>query len=241
MHPLDRPVWGSLAGPHAALALGGTRARRYAVDVNVFAAAEDESPPALAELVELMQPGDRVYLLQAPEIVVPEGVAVIKRARGVQMVATRRLDDDSAPSALQPLADADAGDMLQLALLTEPGPFLARTHTMGRFVGVREGGQLVAMAGERFCPPGYREVSGVCTHPHWRGRGLARRASTVVAAAIQERGETPFLHAWATNHAAIALYRSLGFAVRCEVDVAVLERSAPPSTFAFDEATAGRH
>jgi predicted GNAT family acetyltransferase len=80
------------------------------------------------------------------------------------------------------------------------------------------------MAGERFCFPGYTEVSGVCTHPEFRGRGLARRLSTAVVTAIVARGEQPFLHAWSSNHAAIALYESLGFEVRTEVDVAVLER-----------------
>jgi predicted GNAT family acetyltransferase len=95
---------------------------------------------------------------------------------------------------------------------------------MGRFRGARLDGRLAAMAGERMRLPGYTEVSGVCTHPDFRGRGLARRLSQIVAAAIQARGETPFLHAWATNTAAIALYESLGFAHRCSVNVAVLKR-----------------
>ncbi|MFO1274404.1 MAG: GNAT family N-acetyltransferase, partial [Rubrivivax sp.] len=109
---------------------------------------------------------------------------------------------------------------------TEPGPFLARTHAMGRFIGVREQGRLLAMAGERFRPEGWTEVSGVCTHPEARGRGLARALSAAVSARIQARGETPFLHAWQSNVAAIRLYESLGFVLRCEVDVAVLEKPA---------------
>ena len=101
---------------------------------------------------------------------------------------------------------------------------MARTHTMGRFIGVRIEGRLAAMAGERMRFPGYVEVSGVCTHPDFRGRGLARRLSAAVAADIQRRGEQPFLHAWTTNTAAIALYESLGFAVRAAVNIAVLRR-----------------
>lgn len=73
--------------------------------------------------------------------------------------------------------------------------------------------------------PGHTEVSGVCTHPDFRGRGLARRLSAAVATAIQARGEQPFLHAWKTNLPDISLYEKLGFRLRSEVDVAVLERS----------------
>ncbi len=122
------------------------------------------------------------------------------------------------------LGAADAKDMLALAQLTEPGPFLTRTHVMGRFIGSRIGGRLAAMAGERFRPAGYTEVSGVCTHPDFRGRGLARALSAAVAARIQARGETPFLHAWETNRAAINLYEALGFRRRVDMQVGILGR-----------------
>ncbi len=122
------------------------------------------------------------------------------------------------------LTDDDAPEMLVLASLTEPGPFLARTHRMGRFLGIRRNGRLAAMAGERMRFPGHTEVSGVCTHPDFRGQGLARRLSAAVTAAIQQRGDRAFLHVWATNATAIAIYRGLGFEVRAEVSVAVLER-----------------
>lgn len=224
MHPLDRPVWATLTGPHAALSEGNALARRFAREVNLFASARDDSPEALAALAALLQPGERVFVLQVPAIVVPSGLVAVKRARGVQMVATRVLANE-CPAA-RPLDDADAAEMLALATLTEPGPFLARTHAMGRFIGVREQGRLLAMAGERFRPEGHTEVSGVCTHPEARGRGLARALSAAVSARIQARGETPFLHAWQSNVAAIRLYESLGFVLRCEVDVAVLEKPA---------------
>lgn len=123
-----------------------------------------------------------------------------------------------------PLTDADAPQMLALAKLTEPGPFLTRTHAMGRFLGVRIDGRLAAMAGERMRFPGYTEVSGVCTHPDFRGRGLARRLSAAVAKNIERRDQRPFLHAWRSNTAAIALYEALGFELRTEVNVSVLTR-----------------
>jgi predicted GNAT family acetyltransferase len=140
------------------------------------------------------------------------------------MIATRDTPVPAGHEEILTLTDADAPEMLALAQLTEPGPFLSRTHTMGTFIGIRSGGRLAAMAGERFRFPGYTEVSGVCTHPDFRGRGLARRLSAAVAAGITARGERPFLHAWKTNRPAIALYESLGFAMRAEVNVAVLVR-----------------
>jgi len=131
---------------------------------------------------------------------------------------------EMAPGDMLVLTDEDAPEMLALATLTEPGPFLARTHTIGTFLGIRIGGRLAAMAGERMRFPGYTEVSGVCTHPEFRGRGLARRLSAAVTASIQARGDQPFLHAWKTNHSAISLYEGLGFKLRTEVNAAVLKR-----------------
>jgi predicted GNAT family acetyltransferase len=224
MLSLDRPVWASLSTRHAPLSMGGTLARRYAPDINLFASACDDTATALTALAALVHSGERVFVLQVPDVVVPSGLVAVKAAKGVQMIATRSLQAEAGHEDILKLTDADAPEMLALAKLTEPGPFLARTHTMGTFLGIRIGGRLAAMAGERFRFPGYTELSGVCTHPEFRGRGLARRLSAAVTASIESRGERPFLHAWKTNLAAISLYRSLGFEVRTEVDVAVIER-----------------
>jgi predicted GNAT family acetyltransferase len=223
MHDLDRPVWASLTTSHAPLSEGGQLARRFLRDVNLFASARDDGADAQAALTALVRPGERIYILQVPAIVVPAGLRTAKAAGGVQMVATRPLTDEIGDDAV-PLTDADAPEMLALASLTQPGPFLTRTHHMGRFLGIRREGRLVAMAGERMRFPGHTELSGVCTHPEFRGQGFARRLSVAVVAAIQERGERAFLHAWATNAPAITLYRSLGFELREEVNVEVLER-----------------
>lgn len=221
MSMLDRPVWASLQHqPH--WCIGDARARRFRPDIHGFAATADEASDSLAALAGLVgAAGDSVYLLQVPPIAVAPELEVVKAASGVQMVATRRLQPDDDVVVL---GDGDADEMLALATLTEPGPFFARTHTMGRFIGVRIDGRLAAMAGERMRFPGHVEVSGVCTHPDFRGRGLARLLSAAVAADIQQRGDTPFLHAWTTNTAAISLYEGLGFVVRAPVHVAVLRR-----------------
>lgn len=224
MNDLDRPVWAALAAAPQ-LAEGDALARRYRRDVNLFAAARDDGSASLAALRGLVREGEAVYVLQVPAIRVPDGLVAVREARGVQMQATRALAPAGTEVEAVDLGDADAAEMLALAQLTQPGPFLARTHTMGGFVGVRLGGRLAAMAGERMRFAGCTEISGVCTHPDFRGRGLARRLSALVAQRIQQRGELPFLHAWASNRAAIALYESLGFELRTEVQVAVLQRA----------------
>ena len=231
MSVLDRPVWTSLNTSHSALSTGNSLARRYARQVNLFASARDDTVPALAALADLVRPGEQVFVLQVPEIVVPAALVAVKEAKGVQMLATRSTPVAEGHEVIVQLTDADVPEMLALARLTEPGPFLTRTNTMGAFIGIRIGGRLAAMAGERFRFPGYTEVSGVCTHPDFRGRGLARRLSAAVAAGIEARGERPFLHAWKTNHPAITLYESLGFEIRNEVNVAVLERRDASATF----------
>lgn len=224
-NPLDRPVWAALRhAPH--LAEGGDLAMRYRRDVNLFASARDDGEASLAALADLVAPGESIFTAQAAPIQVPPGLQSVRSAQAVQMLAMRPVAPVEGEERVLELGDADAPEMLALARLTEPGPFLARTHTMGRFYGVRVEGRLAAMAGERMRFAGGTEVSGVCTHPDFRGRGLARRLSSVVAHAIQQRGEQAFLHAWETNHAAIALYESLGFQTRTAMHVAVLARPA---------------
>lgn len=230
MEPLDRPVWASLTTLHAGLAQGDALAKRYLPEINRFASARDDSDEALAALAVLVGPTDPVFVLQVPEVRIPPGLLASKTARGVQMVAASPLVAEAGPDEVIPLGDADAPEMLALATLTEPGPFLRQTHRMGQFVGIRIDGRLAAMAGERFRFPGYTEVSGVCTHPDFQGRGLAGRLSRHVAAGIAARGDIAFLHAWKTNTPAIRLYEKLGFRLRCEVNVAVLVRAAPPAS-----------
>ena len=224
MTPLDRPVWHSLTTVQKHLAVGDCLARRHAPDVNMFASARDHSDAAIERLGELINPGETVYLFQAPPNIIPYGLVVEKEALGVQLVCNGNPPKCEDAGDIEKLTDADAGDMLALATLTKPGPFLKRTHTMGDFYGIRVDGRLAAMAGQRMRLPGHVEVSGVCTNPVFRGRGYAKRLSSHVANAIREAGDIPFLHAWKTNDAAIKLYESLGFAQRTDFHAAVVTR-----------------
>jgi ribosomal protein S18 acetylase RimI-like enzyme len=221
---LDRPVWHALRSRQSEFAAGGPRALRYSCDVSPFAAAEDDGRPALDELAGLIPADCGVVLVQAGDCPLPPGTVAEIAAEGVQMVA-RAVDAPPPSPAVVDLAEADAPEMRALAALTKPGPFLQRTHELGGFVGIRQDGRLVAMAGERMKLPGFTEVSGVCTHPEARGRGYAGVLSAIVAGRILARGETPFLHVYAGNHAAIRVYESLGFEERSRMAVRFLRRA----------------
>jgi predicted GNAT family acetyltransferase len=113
--------------------------------------------------------------------------------------------------------------MIALTALTDPGPFRTRTIECGRYLGVRRDGELIAMAGERQRLPGFVEISAVCTHPDFRGQGLAGRLVRAVAAGIERDGARPFLHTGATNTTAIRLYEALGFTVSNRMAVTIVE------------------
>ncbi|MEV7225488.1 MULTISPECIES: GNAT family N-acetyltransferase [Polymorphospora] len=229
VHPLDNPVWSALTGPHAPLATAHGRAAAYPAEITPFVGLADaRDPAAWADLAALLAPGVRV-LLPSVDAVVPAGWE-IARELGVQLV------DVALATAEEPEAVAlgvdDVPEMLALVARTKPGPFLARTVETGRYLGIRRGGRLVAMAGERMRLPGWTEISAVCTDPDHRGAGLATRLVRAVAAGIRARGEVPFLHAAASNTGAVRLYEHLGFRLRGTMTFHLLTRPddgpAPP-------------
>ncbi|MFJ9820720.1 GNAT family N-acetyltransferase [Streptomyces sp. NPDC101151] len=222
-HVLDNPALASLTGPHAHFAERRGRVLRYPVDVSPWLALPAE-PDAddWADLAALAGPGAEVPL-PGYRGEVPDGWEVTFRIEGVQLV-----DDGvaAAPDAeAVPLGPADVPEMLDLVARTQPGPFEPRTIELGSYLGIRREGALIAMAGERLHPPGWTEISAVCTDPSFRGEGLATRLILAVAHGIQERGESPFLHTSARNTNAIRLYESLGFRLRRRT--AFLEARAP--------------
>lgn len=224
-HILDRPIWNALRTRQAEFAEGGPLALRFQPGNIPFLAAGDESPESLQAMQALVKPGEWLAVVQVDPIVVPPGLTARLTAQVVQMVAEKRIAPVSDPR-IELLTDADAPEMLALADLTRPGPFSLRSISLGEFWGIKRDGKLIAMAGERFKFPDISELSGVCSHPDARGQGLGRLLSVFLAARIMARGETPFLHAYTTNTAAITLYESIGFRLRATLNVAMMERSA---------------
>lgn len=224
-HPLDRPVWNALVSRWAPIARGDQRAWRVDPSIGPFAAAADPSPGSLAALARLVPDDGEVWLVESEPLPAPPGVTLDRQLELNQMVAAA-VAPPTASFDIVALAAADAAQMFALARLTKPGPWESRTHELGGFVGVKMAGRLVAMAGERMKPPGFSEVSGVCTHPDHRGKGYAAQLMRAVAARILARGEMPFLHVYPSNIGAIALYEALGFRLRRRVTMTVLTRRA---------------
>ncbi|MGW2212735.1 GNAT family N-acetyltransferase [Streptomyces sp. NPDC001781] len=213
-HPLDSAARSSLTGPHAHFAERYGRVLRYPAEVSPWLALPDEPGPAdWTEIAALAGPGGEVPLL-GHRGAVPEGWEITFDVPGVQM-AGDGVAGAPDPEAVE-LGPADVPEMLDLVARTRPGPFMPRTVEMGTYLGIRRGGALIAMAGERLHPPGWTEISAVCTDPAFRGEGLATRLVLAVGHGIRERGERPFLHTGAGNTGAIRLYESLGFRHRLD-------------------------
>ncbi|WP_144126796.1 GNAT family N-acetyltransferase [Catellatospora sichuanensis] len=216
---LDDPAGAALSGPHAVFARRHGQAACYDPAVTPFAALPaGADTQAWDDLAALVGPDGRAVVIG--DCPVPAGWQITWQDEVVQLVdATIAVADE--PAAV-PLGTADVPEMLDLVERTKPGPFLARTLEMGTYLGIRQDGRLVAMAGERMHPPGFTEISAVCTDPAYRGQGLATRLIRAVAAGVRRRGETPFLHAASDNTSAIRLYEAMGFAVRRQLTFTVV-------------------
>jgi len=190
MHELDRPIWHALATRQRRFAQGTELALRFDPGVSPFAACRDNEPASLAALAGLVPEGGALVLLQADAAPVPLGCEPALVAGGVQMLL-----EEFRPAKLEhavvDVGVSDVDDMVELASLTRPGPFLRGTPRLGEFVGIRVDGRLAAMAGERLRPGSYAEVSAVCTHPDFRGRGMAAQLSSLVVERILARSEWP--------------------------------------------------
>jgi predicted GNAT family acetyltransferase len=225
-HILDNPIWSALTTRHGHLGQGGSFARRYHPDVAPFAAVASDTAAAWQAFHALLQPGEQGRMLTPDPIDPIPGLQAEQVGVLHQMVATARAPASAHDAAVLRLTHLDAPDMLDLALTTKPGPFAKRTHETGHYIGIREQGQLIAMAGERMHLDGYVEISAVCVHDAHRGKGLAGRLMNILRREIEARGETPFLHVISDNHAAIGLYERLGFELRQVFRLVKIERTA---------------
>jgi ribosomal protein S18 acetylase RimI-like enzyme len=222
-HPLDNVIWSALTTRHAALAQGDALARRYAPDYARFAAMELPTAAGFEALARLLKGGEETALCTVSDVDLSAEFEVIFRRDMIQMVGPR-VDKLTISNSITTLGAGDAADMLALVQQTKPGPFYARTRELGRYAGIRVQAKLVAMAGERMHLDGYTEISAVCTDPAFRGHGYARDLIVSMAKGIVSREEVPFLHVFADNLSAIALYEHLGFHKRAALRLTAIRK-----------------
>ena len=222
---LDNPVWHALNSHHAHLAIRRAGAARYQPDFVGAVAIPQNSSVGFNNLRALVEANEIVGIIggSLPEDLSGWEVVHIDQVRQL-------IHEDLKPATRVDavvLTVDDVPEMLDLVNVAQPGPFTRRTIEMGQYLGVRQDGHLVAMAGERFHLTGFCEVSAVCTHPDYRGRGYAGALTTLlVAKAILERQETPFLHVAPGNDRALRLYLQLGFRIRQEIQISILKKLA---------------
>ena len=224
-HPLDYPIWTALTTTQQRLAEGDGRARRYPTEMTPFADMPDLSAENFAALRAMMSSKDIAVLFTPDAVTPPAGFDVALAETGEQMIGTP-VEVPANGVDIVTLGVDDVPAMIELTSLTKPGPFSARTHELGTFLGIRAEGQLVAMAGERMKPAHYTEMTAVCVHPSHRGRGYGQILLSAISREIVSRGELPFLHVFSSNHSAIALYRRQGMEIRRRFHVTVLRKSS---------------
>jgi GNAT superfamily N-acetyltransferase len=224
---LDNPIWYALSTDQSYLAQSNHLAKRFPRDVAPFGAMKAQSQSEYGALAQILC-GDVAALFLASKPVLPPDWSM--RLSGDMYQMTFDAPPPAEPNqSFRKLAQADVPEMLALTKLTEPGPFLPRTIELGAYYGIHDSGSLVAMAGERLHLTGFTEVSAVCTHPNFRGRGYGNALMSVVISGIMNREETPFLHV-KTDNPALALYKKLGFQIRAQLHLAVIQQTTPQPT-----------
>lgn len=231
MHPLDNPIWQALTTSQAHFARTAKSARRFPNDITTLGGFPEPSQENYDSLATILDDDKATGILFHSPQDPPAGWTVLARISLFQMVFQNG-KSAASPSAQRPAPEfielnaTDAPEMLALAELIKPGPFGLRTRELGTYLGMRHGGILAAMAGERLRVPGFTEISAVCTHPDHLGHGYATALMAELAHRIHGRGEIPFLHVREDNTRAIALYEHLGYQKRVLLHFAMVRKPA---------------
>lgn len=222
---LDNPVWNALNTANKALGSGTEAVKYYHPNISPFVGLEENTPENLGVLYELVPPKDGVYgLVAETEPQIPKPWTLVRAVPIFQMVCAQPKVQREFREPLVPLSNIHIAQMMALTTLANPGPFEENTIAFGHYEGIFEGEQLVAMAGQRMHLPPYAEISAVCTHPNFRGRGHAQQLMASQINRMHAQGTTPFLHVAKENLGAIKIYEGLGFTTRKALCVYLLKK-----------------
>lgn len=225
-HFLDNPAWNAMVSGNSRLALGNDRVKFFPEDVAPFAALKNYDEPSFLELYNLISAGRIIAVGSSNRLSIPEYWTLKERLDLPQMIFNQNSLTPAHLSEIVPLSKKDIPQMIALTELTHPGPFLQRTIEFGNYTGIFNSNELVAMAGQRMHANKYVEISAVCTDPQHTGKGYAKCLINYHVRKIMKEGNIPFLHVRGENIHAINLYKRLGFTVRRNINMYILQKNA---------------
>jgi len=225
-HVLDNPIYYALTSAHNHIAKGVDEVKYYTEDIASFAGLKDNSQENLATLYQISAAESLFVFFSKMPVEIPVQWKLLTQIDMFQLVYRGKEVPLADAEGITDLDQEHVGEMISLVELTKPGPFLSRTIELGNYTGIFIDGKLAAMAGHRFHPSPYREVSAVCTHPDHLGKGYAFRILQEQIKRILQRSEIPFLHVRNDNYGAIKLYQKLGFEIRTEMIAYVIKKEA---------------
>lgn len=223
-HPLDNPIWSSLSTRHSALAQGRQGVLRYPSEIAPFLGVQHADIDARAALPSLVE-ADETVLMLGPALHAPAGWKLENLGRLAQMICPKPIAIPVDADIIE-LSEAHRADVLALTALVYPHYFRPHTMALGRYFGIYLDGRLGAMIGERMGTHEHREISAVCTHPDFNGRGYARILLAFLSNDILQNGCLPFLHVSPQNERALSLYQRNGFSIRQEIAFWSLRRAS---------------
>lgn len=212
---LDNPAWGALISEQAAFAQGTDHAKRYQPGIVPFIACDDTQTDHLKELDPWINAGESFYIIgDVPAL--PAGWIVEHELPCAQMVLRSSMPPMMEEEGVQIslLGEADATDMYNLINSLQPGYYNKDTRLLGTYYGIRQQGTLVAMAGERMRLTGFTELSAICTHKDYAGRGYAQKLINRLCRQHADKGIISYLHVSLANERAIRIYDHMGFEQR---------------------------
>jgi len=230
-HILDNPGWSALTTGNRYLAEGNNEAKYFFKNVAAFVGLKDNSATGATQgfkaLYELTLHDGPFIFITPDRIEIPKQFKVVRKLICFQMIFDTALVVPELTANPVELTEKDVPQMMELTTLTNPGPFIERTVEFGHYYGIFDGEKLVAMAGQRMYALPYAEISAVCTHPDYLGRGYAKQLLLHQAGRIMAANDIPYLHVRDDNHRAIEVYKSVGFKTRTALNFYVLMKNSP--------------
>ncbi len=223
MHELSNPVWESLCTRQKHFNKGDEEIRFYPADVSPFLAVKNWDEKDMHTLIERI-PNRSFSMVVENEVTLPPSFDIIFAIPLYQMVCKDLHPSEKTGIEIHELSYEHVPQMLELTVMTKPGPFYEKTIELGNYIGIFDNNNLVAMAGERMKLTGYTEVSAICTHPDHLGKGYASALFSRASERIVKDGCHPFLHVRTDNDRAIRIYEKFGYKIRSKMFFSVFKK-----------------